>query len=62
MELSQHNGLRPGNALWAPLGEEAMTDNSQQGAEVRLRGLFVTVNLPPLSSLFSTAVAVGFAA
>lgn len=36
--LSQHNGLRPGNALWVPLGEEAMTDNSQQGADVRSRG------------------------
>lgn len=37
--LSRHNGhYGHGNGFWGPLGEEAMTENSQQGAEVRLRG------------------------
>lgn len=30
--------LRPGNGFWGPVEEEVMTENSQQGAEVRSRG------------------------
>lgn len=33
-----HSVLMPGNGLWRPLEEEVMTENSQQGAEVRSRG------------------------
>lgn len=33
--LSRHGGPKPGNGFWGPLGEEAMTESSQQGAEVR---------------------------
>lgn len=36
--MCRHNGLRPSSAFWWPLGEEAMTGSSQQGAEVRSRG------------------------
>lgn len=38
--LSWHNGLRPGNGFWEPLGQEqnSIAENSQQGAEVRSRG------------------------
>lgn len=38
MRLNRCNELRPCNGFWGPLGEDAMMENSQQGAEVRSRG------------------------